>query len=135
VCSDADKEQCAAKSHHSEIEVKREDDAEIERDPRKIEERGRSKPGQEGTYGVEVAERLKPIAMAFDAQRQVHDARIDAPAQGGVEGGADPHEHAGAYEVENALDRKQEADEDRKAHKGRHGAARQDAVVDLEHEQ
>ena len=68
-------------------------------------------------------------------ERQAHDDVEDAPAQRLVERGADAHEHAAAEDVEHALEGVEHEGDHGQADERRHAAARQHAVVDLEHEE
>jgi hypothetical protein len=90
---------------------------------------------QERAHAVEVAQRLKAVAAVPRPQRQTHDRLVHASAQRLVEPPADPHQDASADHVEQAERQEQEGGEDHEADQRRHAAARQHAVIDLQHEE
>ena len=106
----------------------------IKRDPRQIEQRDRAEAAEIGADGVEIAQRLIALAMAAEAQGQPHQRIVDAPAQRLVERAADARQNAAANGVENAERGEQAGDQDGEADQRRHAAARQHAVIDLQHE-
>ena len=114
--------------------MEREADAEIERQPRQIEERARSHAAEERADVVEVAQRLQALIAVADHQRQAHDGFEHAGVDGFIERGADAAEDPSADQVEAALGDVQAAGENDQADQGRHAAARKHAVVDLQHE-
>ena len=109
-------------------------DRQIERQPRQIEERARPHAAEERADIVEIAQRLQALVAAADHQRQPHDGLEHAGVDGFVERGSDPAENASAEQVEHALGDVQSAGENDQADQGRHAAARQHPVVDLQHE-
>ena len=116
--------------HHMEGEA----DREIERQPRQVEERARPHAAEEGADIVEVAQRLQAFAASADHQRQPHDGVEHPRVQRFVERGADPAENAAADQVEHALGHVEHGGDEHEADQGRHAAARQHPVIDLEHE-
>ena len=109
-------------------------DRQIERQPRQIEERARPHAAEERADIVEIAQRLQALVAVADHQRQAHDGVEHAGIDGLVERGADAAEDAAADQVENALGDVQSGGENDQADQGRHAAARQHPVVDLQHE-
>ena len=109
-------------------------DREIERQPRQIEERARPHAAEERADIVEVAQRLQAFVASADHQRQPHHGVEHARIERFVERGADAAEDAAADQVEHALGEVEPAGENDEADQGRHAAARQHPVVDLQHE-
>ena len=114
--------------------MKRKADRQIERQPRQIEERARPHAAEKRPDIVEIAQRLQALVAAADHQRQPHHGFEHAGVEGFVERGSDAAENAAADQVEAALGDVQAAGENHQADQGRHAAARQHAVVDLQHE-
>ena len=114
--------------------VERETDREIERQPRQIEERARPHAAEERPHIVEIAQRLQALVAPADHQRQPHHGFEHAGVDGFVQRGPDAPENASADQVESALRDVEAAGKDHEADQGRHAAARQHAVVDLQHE-
>ena len=114
--------------------VERETDREIERQPRQIEERARPHAAEKRPDIVEIAQRLQALVAAADHQRQPHHGFEHAGVDGFVQRGSDAPENASADQVEAALGDVEAAGENHEADQGRHAAARQHAVVDLQHE-
>ena len=114
--------------------MEREADRQIERQPGQIEERARPHAAEERADIVEIAQRLQALVAVADQQRQPHDGLEHAGVDGFVERGADASENAAAEQVEQALGDVEAGGEDDQADQGRHAAARQHAVVDLQHE-
>ena len=121
-------------SGDAEQPVKRKADREIERQPRQIEERARPHAAEKRPDIVEIAQRLQALVAAADQQRQPHHGFEHARVEGFVERGSDAAENATADQVEAALGGVEAAGENHQADQGRHAAARQHAVVDLQHE-
>ncbi len=115
-------------------DVKGEADRQIERQPRQIEEGARAHAAEEGADIVEIAQRLQPLAAPASDQRQPHHGVEHACVQRLVERGADAAEDAAAQEIEQALRHVEAGGDDDEADQGGHAAARQHAVVDLQHE-
>ncbi len=110
-------------------------DRQIERQPWQVEERARPHAGEERANIVEVAQRLQALVACADHQRQAHDGIEHPGIEGFVERGSDPAQDSSPDQVENALGDVQPAGEDGQADQGRHAAARQHPVVNLQHEQ
>lgn len=66
--------------------------------------------------------------------RKTHNGVVDTAAQRRIERHADPTQQANADEVQAALQEEQDDHQHGQADEGRHAAARQHAVIDLEHE-
>jgi hypothetical protein len=113
--------------------VKGKADREVEGNPWQVEQRGRTKARQKGTDRIEVADRLQTVASRPRPQRQPHDEVVDATAQPIVELIADPQQQPAARDLERGLKAEQDGGQDRQADQGGHAAARQDAVVNLQH--
>ena len=114
--------------------VEGEADRQIEGQPRQIEERARPHAAEERADIVEIAQRLQALVAAADHQRQPDDGLEHAGIDGLVERGSDPPEDASAQQVEHALGDVEAAGEHDEADQGRHAAARQHPVIDLQHE-
>ena len=110
-------------------------DRQIKRQPGQIEESAGPEAAQERADVVEVAQRLQAFVAAADDQRQT-DHGFEHPAiERFIERRADPSEDSSAQQVKHALSQVQSAGQDRQPDQGRHAAARQHPVVDLQHEQ
>ena len=115
-------------------DVEGEADREIERQPWQVEEGARPHAAEERTDIVEIAQRLQPFAASAAHQRQSHHDVEHARVQGLVERGADAAEDAAAQQIEEALRHVEAGGDHDEADQRRHAAARQHAVIDLEHE-
>ena len=124
----------ADQSRDAEQPVKRKADREIERQPWQIEERARPHAAEKRPDIVEVAQRLQALVARAYQQRQPHHGFEHAGVEGFVERGSNAAENATADQVEAALGDVEAAGENHQADQGRHAAARQHAVVDLQHE-
>jgi hypothetical protein len=60
-------------------------DAEVDRQPRQVEQSDRAGAGEEAADGVKVADRLRAFAPDAERERQADDGVIDAQAQRFVE--------------------------------------------------
>ena len=109
-------------------------DHEIDRQPGQVEQRGWPDARQERSDAVEIAQRLQPVIAVADLQRQTHDRLVNPAAERLVEAAADTHQDAAADQIEQAQRRVEPAGEDHEPDQRRHAAARQHAVVDLQHE-
>jgi hypothetical protein len=107
----------------------------IERQPRQIEERARSHAAEKATHIVEVAQRLKALIAPAHGQRQPHHNIENPRMERLVERGADTAEDTSPDQIENALGNIEPDRQHNQADQGRHAAARQHPVIDLEHEQ
>ena len=65
--------------------MEQEADAEVDRQPRQVEQSDRAGAGEEAANGVEVADRLRAVAPDAERERQADDGVIDAQAQRFVE--------------------------------------------------
>ena len=130
----ADQDDRADQRGHADHDVEGKTDGEIERQPGQVEERARPHAAEERADIVEIAQRLQTLVAAADQQRQAHDGVEHALVERFVERGADPPQDAAADHVEHALRHVEAAGEDDQADQGRHAAARQHPVVDLQHE-
>ena len=124
----------ADQSGDAEQPVKRKADREIERQPRQIEERARPHAAEKRPDIVEIAQRLQALVAPADHQRQPHHGFEHAGVDGFVERGSDAAENASPDQIEAALGDVEAAGKNHQADQGRHAAARQHAVVDLQHE-
>jgi hypothetical protein len=113
--------------------VEGEADGEVERNPREIEQRRRARARQERADRIEVADRL--LAIASRLGPRAHDRIEDPRAYAGMELVADAHEQTAARDVQQALEREQDGGQHRQGDQRGHAAARQDTIVDLQHEQ
>ncbi len=116
-------------------EVKDEAEAEIERHPGQIEQGGRAHAGQETAHAVQIAQRLQAVGTGSHLQRQPDDGFVHPIAEPLVQRAADAHQHAPADRIEQTLDRIDHGDHDGQPDQRRNTAARQHAIVDLQHEQ
>ena len=83
---------------------------------------------------VEVTDRLE--RRRCDGLERQLGGEIEHPmAHRLVDRACDAHQHAAAHEVEQALEGEHHQRQDADGHQGRHAAAGQHAVVDLQHEQ
>ena len=110
-------------------------DHEIDRQPRQVEQRVRTRTRQEGANAVEIAQRLESVVAVAHLQRQAHDRLIDSAAQRLVEAPANSHQNAAADQIEQALRGVETAGQDQEPDERRYAAARQYAVVNLQHEE
>jgi hypothetical protein len=130
-----DKNNGAGKRSQSDIRMKQKTDAEIDRQPGQIEEGRRSGARQEIAHRVEVAHRLRSVALGADFERQPDDGVIDAGAHRLIQAVADAHQDAAANGVDEALGSIEPRRQNQQRHERRHAAAWQDPVVDFQHEQ
>ena len=107
----------------------------IDRQPRQIEERGQTRARHERSHIVQVADRLLTFRGGAALQRRPHDELENAWRQPFVDPAPDAEQDAPAQHVEQALKREQHQHEQRQSDQSWNAAARQDTVVDLQHEQ
>ncbi len=124
----------AGQSGDAEQPVKRKADQEVERQPRQIEECARPHAAEKRPDIVEIAQRLQALVATAYQERQPHHGFEHARVEGFVECSSNAAENATANQIEAALRDVEAAGENHEANQGRHAAARQHAVVDLQHE-
>jgi len=78
---------------------------------------------------------LRALAFAADLQRQAHDRVIDPAAHRFVEAVAHPHQDTASDRVNHALRGVQTGNQKEQRHQCRHASARQNAIINFEHEQ
>jgi len=78
---------------------------------------------------------LRALAFAADLQRQAHDRVIDPAAHRFVEAVAHPHQDTSSDRVNHALCGVQTGNQKEQRHQCRHASARQNAIINFEHEQ
>jgi hypothetical protein len=78
-------------------------DAEVDRQPRQVEQSDRAGAGEEAADGVKVADRLRAFAPDAERERQADDGVIDAQAQRFVEAVDDADQDPAADSVDDAL--------------------------------
>jgi hypothetical protein len=83
--------------------VEQKADAEVDRQPRQVEQSDRAGAGEEAADGVKVADRLRAFAPDAERERQADDGVIDAQAQRFVEAVADADQDPAADRVDDAL--------------------------------
>jgi hypothetical protein len=130
----ADHHQSSPGRDPAEHRVEQEHDREIEGQPGQVDDRDWTRSRQELPHLVEVADRLRPRAFRH-VQRDRHRAIKSARRQHRDEMLADPGQHPGAGRVEHREERVEDSDERDERDEGRDAAARQDPIVDLQHEQ
>ena len=84
---------------------------------------------------VDIAQRLQSVTVAAGLQRKTDHRIIDPETEGFLEEAADARADAVANEIKPALKGVQDVARIRSADQGRHAAAGQDAIVDLQHEE
>jgi hypothetical protein len=119
-----------AKAHQG---VKQKAYPHVERHPGQIEEGGKPHARHECAHIVQVADRLQIVAGG-GLQRRPHDDVEHPWRQFFVERAPDAQQDAPAQHVEQALERKQHEHEQCEPDQRRKAAARQHAIVDLQHE-
>ena len=119
----------------AEPEVEGEADREVERHPRQVEERGRAAAGEEAADLVEVAQGLLSVAILPGADGAQEDELEDGLAQALVERRADAGQDAAAHDVERGLEAEEHHQDRGEPDEGGDAAARQDPIVDLQHEE
>ena len=130
-----DEDDRAADCGKPDIGMEQKADAEVDRQPRQVEQSDRAGAGEEAAYGVEVADRLRAFAPDAERERQADDGVIDAQAQRFVEAVADADQDPAADSVDDALCGVESRRQDKKGDEGRNAAARYHPIVDFEHEQ
>ena len=115
--------------------MKGEAKSDIERHPGQVEERCGPAAGQKAADLIQIAKRLQPLAAIAGPERQPDDRIEDAATEELVEPCANAGQHACAHDVEHALERVEHRHKQNECDKRRHAAARQDAIIDLQHEQ
>jgi hypothetical protein len=108
-------------------------DRQEHRDPGQIHDCDRAGAGEEGPDLIEVANRLRPLARMPVGDREADHRGVRAQRQALVEQRRRPRDQARADDVEHALERVSADQEHGERHQRRHAAARQHAVVDLQH--
>ena len=130
---DGHEDQPADRRRDADQGMEQEADRQIERHPRQIEQRRRAHGRHERTDTVEIVQRL--VARRRQRlQRQLGGDIVDALAQRLVDRARDPHQDAAADDVEKALEAEHDRRQDADADQGGDAAARDDPVVDFEHE-
>ena len=130
-----DQDDRAGERGQADIGMEQETDGEVDRHPRQIEQGDRPGAGQKPAHGVEIADRLRAVALAADLERQPDDGVVDAHAHRLVEAMPDAHQDAAADRVDDALRGVKAGHQDQQRDQRRHAAARQHPVVDFQHEQ
>ncbi len=109
-------------------------DAHVERHPRKIKKRSRAVSGKEQADLIEIVQGLQPPRLLVHPERKVDDGLVQSRVQALIERHADAHEDPIAEEIEDALKGVEDADEYRETDERRNASARQNPVVNLQHE-
>ncbi|MEY9627216.1 hypothetical protein ABIA27_002251 [Sinorhizobium fredii] len=128
-------DQAATDRHEADHRMKQEADGDIEGKPGQIEQRRRPGTGEERANLIEVAQRLKPVALHPELQGRLHHRPIDAAAQALVERAGNAHQHAPADQLEGALEGVEQQSQQAERNQRGNAAARQNPIVDLEHEE
>ena len=108
--------------------------AEVERHPGQVEQGRRAAAGHERPDGVEVADRLE-AAHLRRPQRQLDQQMINSAVQRLAEPAGDPDQDPVADDVQHRLETVEAERQHAQCDQGRHAAARQHPVVDLQHEE
>jgi hypothetical protein len=87
--------------------MKCEADAEIDREPRQIEQRRGPGAADIAAHPIEVTQGLDAIAGDLGAQRQTNERRVNFGADRLVEAVADADQHPCPDHVENAMEQEQ----------------------------
>jgi hypothetical protein len=114
--------------------MEEEADANVERHPRQIEEGGRADAGEKAPHLVETARGLQAVAAGPRFEWKTHQHVEDATSKRTIKISSDAHEHAGADEIEHALEGIERKRQDGEPDEGGHAAARDNTIVDLQHE-
>ena len=104
-----------------------------DRNPGHVEERRRPHARHEGADLVEIAQRLLHQHRLHAAKRQRGERSMDRFLQADVEQGGDPAQHPRAQRLEISLHQIGEQHHQRQAEQGCDIAARNHAVIDLQH--
>ncbi len=128
-----DQHQSAGKRQHPEPGMDQEAEEQEHRHPRQVDDRDRAGAGEEGADLVEVAQRLVRVARIARHDREPHHRAVHGGAEALVEHRGRAHHDARADQVEDALERIGADQEHGERDQGRDAAARQHAVVDLQH--
>src|SRR5262249_61072900 len=91
--------------------MKEEADEHVERHPRQIEQRRRTRARQEYTHLIEVTQRLQSVAAGTRQECQPPDDRVHPQAKAVAERAADANQHPPAQEVEKALKSIEDSDQ------------------------
>ena len=108
-------------------------DAQVERHPGQVEQRGRTATGHEIPDLFEVADRLEAVHLGCP-ERQLDQQVIDSAVQRLGKPAGDPDEDPIAHDVQDGLEAVEAEGQDAERDQGGYAAARQHPVVDLEHE-
>jgi hypothetical protein len=130
-----DEDDRAAERGKPDIGMEQKAHAEVDRQPRQVEQSDRAGAGEEAAYGVEVADRLRAFAPDAERERQADNGVIDAQAQRFVEAVADADQDPAADCVDDALRGVESTGQDQERDEGWNAAARYHPIVDFEHEQ
>lgn len=132
---DPDEEQGAADRGQADQRMKEEAGREVEGHPGQIAEGDGCRAREEAAELVEVVHRhvtaARGCALAGSLQHHLEDVR----AQAIIQGGRDPGQHAAAHRLEHALEGVEHESQQNEPDEGGDGAARDDVVVDHQHEQ
>ena len=130
-----DQDDRAGERGEADIGMEQETNGEVDRHPGQIEQGDRPGAGQKPAHGIEIADRLRTLALAADLERQADDGVVHAHAHRLVEAMADADQDAAADRVDDALRGVQAGHQDQQRDERRHAAAGQHPVVDFQHEQ
>jgi hypothetical protein len=130
-----DQNECADGGRHADPEVEGKADAEIDRHPRQVEKRNGTDTAEKGAHRIEVPHRCRAVVAHPDHCREPHNGVIDPRAERLIEADADAGEDAAADEVEQPERDIEPAREHCEPDESGHAAARQHAVVHLEHKE
>jgi hypothetical protein len=114
-----DEDDRAADRGKPDIGMEQKADAEVDRQPRQVEQSDRAGAGEEAADGVKVADRLRAFAPDAERERQADDGVIDAQAQRFVEAVADADQDPAADSVDDALCGVESRRQDKKGDEGR----------------
>src|ERR1700722_19127717 len=109
-------------------------DDQIDRHPWQVEQGNGSDSGKKAPHRVQIANRLSAFTLAADLERQSHDGIVDPHAHRFIEAVADTDQDTAADDIDDALSAVQTHHQDKQRYQRRNTAARQDAIINFEHE-
>ena len=131
---DGDQHDNADRREHAQRPVEHEQDGQIEKDPRQIEQGQRPRPRNIGADRVQIARGLRAFGHfappQFHLGNDVEDARRDFP----VDQCADLDHRPGSQQVQHPLKAIDNSDNDQQADKRGDATTRQYLVIDQQHE-
>ena len=109
-------------------------DAEIDRHPRQVKQRGRATPGEKAADLIEISQRLEAVAIAAGLQWKTNERIKYASPKPFIKVAADTYADPASDQVQPALEQIKRRCQRHQRHQRRDAASWQHAIVNLQHE-